>query len=103
LLRQPCLDAQSACGNATITLTPDYQFAIGTSSVGGAYTWALNGQTIAQGPNPQLGLFHYDNSLASTSGIVPTQSVGTSFGSGKFGSAVTVAASGTLSYAQAGT
>ena len=102
LLRDPWLDAQSTCGNTAVTLTPDYQFAVGTSSGGGAYTWTLNGQAIAQGGNPQMGLFHYDNSLASTSGIAPKQSVGTSFVPGKWGSALAIANAGILSYPASG-
>jgi len=50
----------------------------------------------------QLALFHFDNSLNSTSGIAPAQSSGTSFVPGKFGSAVTVAPNGTLAYPAAG-
>jgi uncharacterized protein (TIGR03437 family) len=94
--------AQSACGNVQLQLNSDYSFAIGSSSGGAAYTFALGGQTLAQGPMTQLALFHYDNSLASTSGIVPSQSVGTSFVPGKFGSALTIAAGGILSYPEAG-
>lgn len=102
LLGANCLDAQSTCGNAALTLTPDYQFAVGTSSGGGAYTWALNAQTIAQGTSPQLGLFHYDNSLASTSGTAPLKATGTSFVQGKWGSALAVATGGNLSYPAVG-
>src|SRR5271157_2090842 len=102
LLCEPCLDAQSACGNAAITLTPDYQFAIGTSGAAGAYTWALNGQTVAQGANPQLLLFHYDGGLASTSGVTPAQSSGASFVPGKFGSALAVPNGGLVSYPGSG-
>jgi uncharacterized protein (TIGR03437 family) len=94
--------AQSTCGNVQLQLTPDYSFAIGSSSGGSAYTFSLGGQTLAQGPMTQLALFHYDDSLVGTSGIAPTQSAGTAFVAGKFGSAVAVAATGSLTYPQAG-
>jgi uncharacterized protein (TIGR03437 family) len=96
------LFSQATCGNVQFQLSSDYSFAIGSSSGGNGYSFTFNGQTLAQGPMTQLALFHFDNSVNSTSGIVPSKSVGTSFVPGKFGSAVTVAAGGTLSYPQAG-
>lgn len=93
---------QATCGNVQLQLTPDYSFAIGSSGGGSAYTFTLNGQKLAQGPMTQLELLHFDSSLNSTSGVAPAQSKGTSFVPGKFGMAVTVAAGGTLSYAQPG-
>jgi len=98
ILSAVALRAQTACGPVGLSLSSDYQFAIGTSGGGSAYTWTLNGQTIAQGAVTQLSLFHYDTSLASTSGIAPSQSAGTSVVPGKFGSAVAIADGGTLSY-----
>jgi hypothetical protein len=94
--------AQSACGNVQLQLSPDYSVAIGSSGGGSAYSFTLGGQTLAQGPMTQLALFHYDASLASTSGIVPSQAIGTSFVPGKFGSATMIAAGGILSYPQVG-
>lgn len=94
--------AQAPCGIAALQLTPDYSFAIGSSTAGGAYKFTLGSQTLAQGAVPQLALFHYDNSLASTSGVAPAQSSGTSYVPGKFGFAVSFATNGVLSYPQAG-
>ena len=94
--------AQSTCGNVQLTLSPDYSFAIGSSGGGSAYTFSAGGQTLASGPMTQLALFHYDNSLASTSGSAPVQSTGVSFVTGKFSQAVTLAANGILAYPQAG-
>jgi uncharacterized protein (TIGR03437 family) len=102
LLPASSLSAQGTCGNLQLQLTPDYSFAIGSSSGGSGYTFTLGGKTLAEGSMTQLALFHYDGSLASTSEIMPSESVGTSFVPGKFGSAVTVAAGGTLSYPAAG-
>ena len=96
------LRAQSTCGNVGLSLTSDYQFAIGASDAGGAYTWTLNGAAIAQGPTTQLALFHYDNSLQSASGLKPANAVGTSFVPGKFGTALAIAKGGNLSYPVAG-
>lgn len=101
LLNANSLFAQATCGSQ-LQLTPDYSFAIGSSNGGNAYSFTLNGQTLAQGAMTQLALFHFDKSLNSTSGIESAQSLGTAFVPGKFGSAVTVAVGGTLSYPQAG-
>src|SRR6185369_4613548 len=90
------------CATPQIQLTPDYTLAIGSSDAGTAYTFALAGKTLAQGPMNQLALFRFDNSLNSTSGITPVQSAGTSFVPGKFGQAVTLTPNGTLTYPQAG-
>ena len=54
----PRLSGQNACGNVSLNLTSDYQFAIGASDSAGSYTWVLNGKTIAQGSTTQLGLFN---------------------------------------------
>jgi uncharacterized protein (TIGR03437 family) len=101
LLAGPLVFARS-CGNVQLQLTPDYSFAIGSSSAGSAYTFTLADQTLAQGSLTQLALFHYDNSLASTSGTTPLKSVGTSFVPGKWGSALVIATGGALSYPAAG-
>jgi len=93
---------QETCGNVQLELTPDYSFAIGSSSGGSAFTFILGSQTLAQGSITQLGLFHFDNSLNSTSGIAPAQSSETSLVPGKFGSALAISAGGILSYPAAG-
>jgi hypothetical protein len=98
----PSAISQSPCGDVQIQLSPDYSFAIGSSSGGGHYSFTLGGKTLSEGLTPQLALFHYDKSLDSTSGIAPSESAGTSFVPGKFGSAVTLAAGGSLTYPEAG-
>ena len=35
--------AQSTCGNVQLQLTPDYSFAVGSSTGGSAYTFTLSG------------------------------------------------------------
>jgi hypothetical protein len=93
---------QGSCGSLGITLTPDYQFAIGTSAGAGSYSWLLNGQTLASGVTNQLDLLHFDNSLQSTSGLAPAQSIGTKFVPGNFGAAVEIQNDGILAYPAAG-
>src|SRR5579862_6060054 len=44
------LYSQGTCSSVSVTLTPDYQYAIGTSNGGASFAWTENGQTIAQGP-----------------------------------------------------
>src|SRR5580658_6810042 len=94
--------AQSPCGDVQIQLAPDLSFAIGSSSGGGKYSYTLGEKTLSEGTTPQLALFHYNDSLASTSGVAPAESAGTSFVPGKFGEAVTLAAGGNLTYPAAG-
>jgi len=52
----------------------------------------------ARDPVTQLALFHFDNSFASTSRVEPVMSTKASFVPGRFGSGVTVAKDGVLSY-----
>jgi uncharacterized protein (TIGR03437 family) len=66
-------------------LTPDYSFAIGSSTGGSAYTVTESGHTLASGPTTQLALLHYDNSLNTTSGISPSNPAGAAYDNGKFG------------------
>jgi len=94
--------AQPPCGDVQLQLSPDYSFAIGSSIGGGHYSFTLGGKTLSQGLTSQLALFHYNKSLDSTSGVAPAESAGTSFVTGKFGSAVALAAGETLNYPAAG-
>jgi uncharacterized protein (TIGR03437 family) len=87
LLASPPVFAQS-CDNVQLQLTPDYSFAIGSSSGGSAYTFTVGGKTLASGPMTQLALFHFDNSLNSTSGTAPSAASGVAYDSGKFGKGV---------------
>ncbi len=93
--------AQPMC-NVQLQLTPDYSFAIGSSTGGSAFTFTQGGQTLEQGSMTQLALFPFDNSRTSTSGTVPTQAAGTSFVPGKFGPALLFDANANLTYPQAG-
>ena len=91
------LSAQT-CGNVAVTVSSDSQFLLGSSSADTTFSWALNGQTVASGANPQLALFHFDGGLTDTSGVAPSVSTGTSFAAGKWGSAVAVGTGGMLKY-----
>ncbi len=102
LMAASALYGQGTCGDVQLQLTPDYSYAIGSSSSGTSYSFMLGGSTLAQGSMTQLALFHYDSGFTSTSGVAPTQSNGASLVPGKFGSAVTVASSGILAYPQPG-
>jgi uncharacterized protein (TIGR03437 family) len=92
------LHAQTTCGSAAINVTSDSQFLIGSSTGSSTYTFTLNGQTVASGATPQLGLYHFDGTVNDTAGLAPTEAVGQSFGPGKFGSSVGLAAGGILKY-----
>jgi hypothetical protein len=79
--------AQS-CGNVQLQLTPDYSFAIGSSTGGSAYNITESGQTLASGPMTQLALLHFDNFLNTKSGISPYNPAGAAYDNGKFGKGV---------------
>jgi len=81
-----------------LSLTSDYQYAIGTSSAGSAYTLTLNGQQLAAGPVTQLALFHFDNSLNSTSGVGPSAATGVAYAPGKFGQGISLQSGGQITY-----
>jgi uncharacterized protein (TIGR03437 family) len=101
----PLLVGQSifaqACGNVQLHLTPDYSFAIGTSTGGSAYTITENGQTLSSGPFTQLALFHFDNSLNTTSGIPPTNLAGAAYDTGKFGKGLYLQTGAGITYPEA--
>jgi uncharacterized protein (TIGR03437 family) len=84
LLASACIFAQAPCGNVQLQLTPDYSFAIGSSTGGSAYTITDGGQPLASGPMTQLALLHFDNSLNTTSGISPSNPAGAAYDNGKF-------------------
>src|SRR5690242_8783001 len=102
LLGGSSLNAQNACGNVGLSLTPDYQFAVGTSGGGNGYTFSLNGQAFGSGSINQLDLFHFDGSLGSTSGLTPAKSVSTTFARGRWGNAVGIGTGGNLAYPAGG-
>ncbi len=81
----PDAAAQPTCRNVQLQLTPDYSFAIGSSTGGSAYTITQSGQTLASGPMTQLALLHYDNSMTTTSGTSPSNPAGAAYDNGKFG------------------
>jgi uncharacterized protein (TIGR03437 family) len=93
---------QAACGDVQVQLEPDFGLALGSSSSGSAYTFTLGGQALAKGTLAQLLLFHFDGSLASTSGVEPQMAAATSFAPGVWGSAVGLGLGGALAYPAAG-
>lgn len=93
--------AQSPCGNVQLQLSPDYSFAVGSSTGGGAYTLSLDGKTIAQGALTQRALFHYDGSAASTAGVAPSAASSMAYDNGKFGKGIYLQSNGKLTYPSA--
>lgn len=89
--------AQS-CGNVRLQLSPDYSFAIGSSTGGSTYTMTEGGQTLASGPMTQLALLHFDNSLATTSGVAPSATAGVAYDTGKFGQGIYLQTGGRLTF-----
>lgn len=85
-----------------LTVSPGSQFLIGSSTGSSSFTWTDNGQTFASGASPQLGLFHFDGSLANTAGVAPTTAIGQWFGPGKFGNSMAVSTGGIVQYPAAG-
>lgn len=95
--------AQPVCGNVSLQFTPDSLFAIGTSAGGSTFSWSSNQQLVGQGAIPQLALLHFDNSLATTSGVMPITSAGAFYAPGKWGTSVGLSTNGALSYPAQGT
>jgi hypothetical protein len=93
--------AQS-CPTVTATPSADYTFLIGSAASaapsGSHYRWLVNGQPVDSGRMPQLFLLHADGGLVSSEGIAPLTNKGVSFSPGRWGSALTVASGGALSY-----
>jgi len=69
---------------------------------GSLFRWILNGSEFESGRIPQLFLAHLDESLESSDGEVPYNSVSTEFVPGKFGSALLLEEGGMLVYEGAG-
>jgi HEAT repeat protein len=69
----------------------------GRSSTQEAVRWGGNVSTATR-----LALFHFDNSLDSSSGVKPSESKGVSFVPGKWGSAAFIGAGGILKYPSTG-
>ena len=97
--------AQS-CPNISATPSSDYSFLIGSAydpvPVGSAYQWLVNGQPAASGETTQRFLLHADGNAVSAEGIAPVAATGVSYAPGRWGSALTVAAGGALSYPRRG-
>ena len=93
--------AQS-CPNVAATPSSDYGFLIGSAvspvPAGSLYQWLVKGQPAASGHTTQLFLLHADGNAVSTEGIAPLAAKGVSFAPGRWGSALTVANGGALSY-----
>jgi hypothetical protein len=98
ILAAQSLHAQATCGNVQLQLTPDYGFAIGSSTGGNAYTFSLGGKALAQSTLTQLALVHYDSSTTSTSGFLPNASSGVTYPAGRWGQALAIGTGGKLSY-----
>ena len=98
--------AQS-CPNVAATPSSDYGFLIGSAvspvPAGSLYQWLVKGQPAASGHTTQLFLLHADGNAVSTEGIAPLAAKGVSFAPGRWGSALTVANGGALSYQRQGT
>ena len=83
-------------------MTSDSQYLIGSTTGANSFSWTDNGQTFSSGTTPQLGLFHYDGALTSTSGIAPSSVSGQWFGPGRFGNSLGVATGGIVKYPASG-
>lgn len=95
------------CPSVTVAPSSDYSFLVGSAASAvapnSAFQWLVNGQPAASGQTAQLFLLHADGDVTSSEGIAPLASNGVSFVPGRWGSALTVGAGGTLSYPRAGT
>jgi hypothetical protein len=92
----------AAGADCTVASYFDRSYTIGSSSSGGAYSWTVNGKPAGQGPSPQLLRLRADGGAAATDGRAPAQADGVGYAPGRWGSAFSIAAKGTLAYTRAG-
>jgi hypothetical protein len=94
------------CPSYSAQPSSDYSYLVASSDTavpaGTAFQWIANGQAVASGQSTQLFLLHADGGTTSAEGIVPLAANGVTFAPGKWGSALTLAAGGALSYPRQG-
>jgi hypothetical protein len=99
--------AAPACNGATLSLSPDYAWFIGSAlfvggsgeeEAGSSYRWLTNGTALAAGVVAEDLLLHFDASVAGANGETPTTSQNPAYGAGKWGSCLALPSQGRLQF-----
>jgi hypothetical protein len=97
-----------ACQGASIQLTPDYRYLIGSArfsdadgdaEAGSTFRWTRNGSTLSSGPVAEDLLLHFDGTANGANGEAPSTAANLQFTNGKWGSALALPADGRLRFA----
>ena len=98
--------AAQICAGFSAHPSADYEYLVASSETalpaGSSYRWLVNGKPQAAASISQLFLLHADGVTTSTEGAKPLTAKGVSYAPGKWKSAITLAAGGTLGYPRAG-
>ena len=103
----PAEAAAPACDGAEIALTTDYQFFLGSARFLGAggtesgstFRWLTNGAPQSSGAVMEDLLLHFDDAVAGANGETPSTALNMAYGTGKWGSALSLPSNGRLQYA----
>src|SRR5208283_3028760 len=103
----PALAAPPACYGATISLTPDDCYFIGSAGFadasgeaesGSLFCWLTNGLPLAAGPVAEDLLLHFDGTANGVNGETPILAQNLSYATGKWGSCLALPAGGRLQF-----
>ena len=99
--------AAPSCDGAEISLTPDCQFFLGIARFlrggeaesGSAFRWLTNGAPQGSGAVMEDLLLHFDDDVTGANGEAPSTAQNIAYGTGKWGSALSLASQGRLQFA----
>ena len=99
--------APPTCSGATLQLTPDYQYFVGSAQYlsasreaesGSLFAWLTNGTPLAVGPVAEGLLLHFDGSATGVNGETPTLAQDLAYLPGKWGLSLALPTGGLLQY-----
>ncbi|MFZ0828944.1 MAG: LamG-like jellyroll fold domain-containing protein [Verrucomicrobiia bacterium] len=101
--------APPTCYGATISLSADYSYFIGSGTFvdasgeaesGSLFCWLTNGVPLAGGPVAEDLLLHFDGTANGVNGETPTLAQNLSYATGKWGSCLALPAGGRLQFSK---
>jgi len=99
--------APPTCYGASISLSPDYSYFIGSAGFadaggnaesGSLFAWLTNGAPLASGPVAEDLLLHFDGTANGVNGESPMLAQNLAFGAGKWGSCLALSTNGRLQF-----
>ena len=102
-----CAAQAPTCAGASLRLTPDFRYLIGSAGFGSAageaeagstFRWLRNGSTLSAGPVAEGLLLHFDGAATGANGEAPFSTANLQFHSGKWGSALALPGGGLLRF-----